>query len=173
MLLEEAINTALVYERKVCDVYADAVESTQDTKGKRVLEVLAREEQDHVAYLERALEHWKETGQATAKKLQTALPPTETVRAGIEKLRSQMSDQERPATPEAELAILAKALDVETETSNFYKRVVGELDDQGQALFAQFVQIEEGHKAIVQAEIDAVQGTGYWFDFREFDLEAA
>jgi hypothetical protein len=38
-------------------------------------------------------------------------------------------------------------------------------------LFQRFVEIEQGHLAIVQAEIDSVSGLGFWFDMREFDLE--
>jgi hypothetical protein len=32
--------------------------------------------------------------------------------------------------------------------------------------------IEDGHVAIVQAELDSVTQMGFWFDYREFDLEA-
>jgi hypothetical protein len=51
--------------------------------------------------------------------------------------------------------------------------VVGELQADERRLFARFVEIEEGHEAIVQAEIDALTGLGYWFDFQEFRLEGA
>ena len=66
--------------------------------------------------------------------------------------------------------MLEKALEVEYETSDFYKRMVLELPVEGQELFVRFVEIEEGHKAIVQAEIDSVTGLGYWFDMPEFNL---
>lgn len=39
-------------------------------------------------------------------------------------------------------------------------------------MFRHFLEIEDGHTAIVQAEIDALEGNGFWFDFAEFDLEA-
>jgi hypothetical protein len=45
------------------------------------------------------------------------------------------------------------------------------LDSEGQQLFERFVEIEEGHKAIVQAEIDCLSGSGFWFDTPEFSLE--
>ncbi len=32
--------------------------------------------------------------------------------------------------------------------------------------------IEDGHLAIVQAQLDSVQGMGFWFDIAEFRLEA-
>jgi hypothetical protein len=34
------------------------------------------------------------------------------------------------------------------------------------------LEIEEGHVSIVQAELDSVQGLGYWFDVPEFALES-
>ena len=69
-----------------------------------------------------------------------------------------------------ELELLRKALQVETETSEFYRQMVSTLDADGRRLFERFVEIEEGHRTIVQAEIDCVSGTGFWFDTKEFDL---
>jgi hypothetical protein len=34
-----------------------------------------------------------------------------------------------------------------------------------------FLEIEDGHLAIVQAQLDSVQGMGFWFDIAEFRLE--
>jgi peptide deformylase len=39
-------------------------------------------------------------------------------------------------------------------------------------MFARFLEIEEGHARIVQAEIDTLTGMGFWFDVQEFRLEA-
>ncbi len=39
-------------------------------------------------------------------------------------------------------------------------------------LFARFLEIEQAHLLIVQAEIDAIAGHGSWFDVMEFRLEA-
>lgn len=68
--------------------------------------------------------------------------------------------------------MLNKALDVEIETSSFYKEMVDRLEDEPQKMFKRFLEIEEGHLALVQAEIDSITGTGFWFDFQEFNLEA-
>ena len=68
---------------------------------------------------------------------------------------------------------MKKALDAETETSNFYKKMVEELPAEGQQMFSRFLEIEEGHVAIVQAEINALSGVGYWFDFTDISLEMA
>jgi rubrerythrin len=69
--------------------------------------------------------------------------------------------------------MLEKALAVETETSGFYKKMVAELPPEGRAFFERFVEIELGHVALVEAELNSVQGAGFWFDMPEFDLEKA
>ena len=67
--------------------------------------------------------------------------------------------------------ILSRALKAEVETSSFYKNLVNEMTDEGQKMFARFLEIEENHIAVVQAELDYITNTGYWFDFKEFDME--
>jgi rubrerythrin len=170
MTVEEAIKTAIEYETRVRDLYVGAVKQTADPVGKRILGVLANEEQHHLDYLQSRLLQWNKTGEVTAEGLKTAIPPRKVIEAGMSKLESQMAGPDRGV---AELQILKKALDVESETSNFYKKMVRELPVEAQELFARFVEIEEGHLAIVQAELDYASGTGFWFDFMEFNLEGA
>jgi len=165
--LAEAIKTAIDFETKVHGVYADAVERSKDETGRRVFKVLADEEQNHVAYLKSRLDEWTRTGRITVKDLDTAIPSKKAIEERTRDLKKEMMGHMRGT----ELDMLHKALGVETETSEFYQRMVQELSDEGQRMFARFVEIEEGHKAIVRAEIDAVSGSGHWFDFREFDLE--
>jgi len=42
---------------------------------------------------------------------------------------------------------------------------------EGRALFARFLEIENNHIKAVQFELDYMSKTGYWFDFKEFDME--
>jgi rubrerythrin len=70
-----------------------------------------------------------------------------------------------------ELELLKKALVAERKTSQFYKEMVAKLDGDGQQLFKRFVEIEEGHEAIVEAEIDCVSNSGIFMGNMEFDLE--
>ena len=103
-----------------------------------------------------------------ATNLSTALPTAEKLKAAVKDLQGKVASP----MPETELQLLQRALKVEVETSEFYQKMVRELPDEGRALFERFVEIEEGHKAIVQAEIDYVTGLGFWFDIAEFRLEA-
>ena len=69
-----------------------------------------------------------------------------------------------------EVEMLRRALHMETEAGEFYKRMVKELPEEARPLFARFVEIEDGHTAIVQAELDYASGSGFMFDFRDFEM---
>jgi rubrerythrin len=67
--------------------------------------------------------------------------------------------------------MLSKALRAEIETSGFYQKMVNELPAEAQPLFERFLEIENNHIQAVQFELDYMSKTGYWFDFKEFDME--
>ena len=172
MNLEQAITTALEYEGRVHRTYSEAVENADHDVARRVFKTLRDEEMEHIKYLSERLEEWRSTGAVTIAKLDTVLVPKAAIEAGAERLRQRLESGGREVRG-AEFESLKKALDVERETSAFYKQMVATLNDDGRRLFERFVEIEEGHVAIVQAEMDLVSGTGFWFDTAEFSLEKA
>jgi len=170
MDLKQAIELALDYEHKVRDHYAKGAEAIEDPKGKRVFEVLAREEQGHVDYLEECLREWTESGTVSSAALQPVVEPGV---SWIEQARKALEQTpERRIAEDLEIELLTAALELETKTSAFYRELVGKLSKEHRELFDRFLEIEEGHVTIVQAELDAVQGLGFWFDVMEFKLEA-
>ena len=168
MNIEEAIKTAIQYEKRVVQVYEEAVRASEDETGKKIFSVLAKEERQHIDYLESRLTEWKATGRVTAAALGTVVPSRERIDEGVRTLQSRVARK----APEAEMRLLKRALDVEVETSAFYGRVVKELPPDGRAMFERFVEIEQGHQAIVQAEMNTVAGNGYWFDMPEISMES-
>jgi rubrerythrin len=168
MTIEEAIKTAIQYEKKVVQVYEEAARTSQDAVGKKIYAAFVKEEEEHVVYLVERLNEWKATGRVTPASLGTVIPSRERIDAGIKKLESQVARK----APEAETRLLKRALDIEVETSAFYARVVKELPPEHRALFERFVEIERGHQAIVQAEMNALAGNGYWFDIPEISMES-
>jgi rubrerythrin len=165
--VEEAIRTAIEFEIRVRDFYREAQRQVTDPVGSRVFGVLAEEEADHVAYLESRFQEWTRRGTMQSDGLKTAVPAKDTIDNAADKLEELISEEDRGD----EIQMLSKALDVELETSDFYRRMVEELASDARTLFARFLEIEEGHVAIVRAELDYLTKTGYWFDFREFDFE--
>jgi rubrerythrin len=166
MDLEEAIKIALEFEHEVTFTYEEARDKTSDPVGKRIFGLLATEEKQHVAYLKACLERWKKTGKVTEEVLESSLPPKCTIEYALATVQDAVKN-EGSASP-VEMKLLEQAVKAEEKTSDFYKRLVSELDEDGRALFARFVEIEEGHLTIVRAELDAVSGSGCWFDVPEW-----
>ena len=169
MKLVDAIKVALEYESGVHRIYLDAMNKTNDETAKRIFEVLCQEEGEHLAYLRNRLEEWEKEGKIQIKSLRTLIPGRDAIEKGLEDLAKTVKPKPTKQVPELEL--LKKALEAEIETSNFYKEMVRTLDADGRELFKRFVEIEEGHEAIVQAQINAISNLGFWFDTPEFRLE--
>jgi len=167
MTIEEAIETAIQMEKKVHAAYVVAVSRARDAVAKRVFQTLATEELGHVAYLENRLHEWRTDGCLALEKLKSILPSAARVRERVHALlitANAGSDQR-----DSDLQELRLALAVEEETSRFYQRMVHELPAEAQTLFLRFLEVEDGHSAVVQAEIDLVSHCGRWFDLRELD----
>ena len=169
MTIEQAIKTGIEYELQVRKVYSEAAKKFKDPVARKIFTVLADEEDQHVAYLEARLEEWEKTGKVTAAVLETTIPSEREIEAAMATLNRRMAEQDFGV----ELEMLKKALSLEGEATAFFKRMVAHLGEEEQKLFARFVEIESGHEAIVQAEIDALTGLGFWFDYTEFRLEGA
>ena len=115
------------------------------------------------------VKEWKATGIIQVAELKSMLPPADQVQ---EAARGAARDAKPSPVAKAEIDFLKEALELERRTSAFYQDLVTKLEPEHRALFERFLEIEEGHVTIVQAEIDAVAGHGHWFDFMEFRLES-
>ena len=166
MTLEEAIKTAIDYETKVRDAYLNNVESITEETGRLVFKTLGDEEQGHLDFLNARLDEWHKTGHLSSAKLETMVPAKDVIEAGVAKLDDHLAERDYGTERE----MLRKALLLEQETSDFYRRMVAEMTEHTE-LFARFLEIEEGHQAIVQAELDYLTRSGHFFDFQEFNLE--
>ena len=169
MTIEQAIKTGIEFELEVRHVYSEAAKKFKDPVARKIFGVLADEEDRHVQYLESRLAEWEKTGAVTAAVLETAIPSQEAIDAALGKLSARMAEQDFGV----ELEMLKKALVLEIEATKFFSQMVAELKDEEQKLFARFVEIEAGHEAIVQAEIDALTGLGFWFDYTEYRFDGA
>jgi rubrerythrin len=167
MTLEEAIKTAIEYEIKIRDVYREADTAVDDEAGKRIFGALGDDEQHHIDYLRHTLEQLKNTGEIDPAKLESAIPSRETIDQEAARVESLVAKEFHGIRKQ----MLSRALKAEIETSDFYRKMVSELPAEGQALFARFLEIENNHINAVQFELDYMSKTGYWFDFKEFDME--
>ncbi|NWF99339.1 MAG: ferritin family protein [Thermoanaerobaculaceae bacterium] len=169
MELKEALAIAIDYEHAVQKHYATGAEQVLDPRGKKVFQTLAREEAGHIAYLRSRLDEWTRGGAVQTPELPTVLPTAEWIAQAKDRVAKGPSPT---VAVHAELELLKVALELERTTSAFYQQLVGTVEAQYRPLFSRFLEIEQGHLAIVQAEIDSITGTGTWFDFMEISLEA-
>jgi rubrerythrin len=166
--LAEAIQTAIEYETRVRDLYREAEDRATEDVGKRIFSTLAKEEQGHLDYLLHCQTTWQDEGKIIEDELSTVVPSPQRIAEGVATLESKLDE---PRDWSVELELLRRALELERETGDFYRKMVAEIGGEGERLFRRFLEIEDGHFAIVQAEIDALTGTGWWFDSCEFSPE--
>ena len=167
MTLEEAIKTAIEHEIKIRDVYREAEIAVDDEAGKRIFAALGNDEQHHIDYLHHTLAQLRNTGRIDSKKLESAIPSRKTLDREAAKVESLVAKDFHGIRKQ----MLSKALKAEIATSDFYRKMVDELGAEGRELFARFLEIENNHIDAVQFELDYMSKTGYWFDFKEFDME--
>ncbi len=167
MRLDEAILTAIEYETRVRDHYLMSAERIRNKAGRRIFELLANEEQGHIDYLLACLGTWRRDGSVGT----FSLFPTAPSAAELRKALVPVAGRQPSEVLDDERQVLDVALNLERETSEYYRRLVGRLQGPAQQMFARFLEIEEGHVAIVQAEIDYLSDNGFWFDFSEFNRE--
>ncbi|MGB3976988.1 MAG: ferritin family protein [bacterium] len=168
MTLQEALHTAVAYEIKVRDLYLDAIDMVADEDGSNVVKRMAVEEQEHVEYLLNLLNELENTGELPDLKVPNTVPSPEKLAKYVQTLKnhldsSAMTDAER----QSDLAILDSIHQVEQETADFYQRMVDELTVDGKEIFAEFLEVERSHLALVGSEIAYLFGAGQWFDFPE------
>lgn len=167
MTPEEAIVNAMEYETRIRDLYRDAAARSEDPNGRRVFSALGDEEQGHLDYLEDRLRQWRETGTITVEKLVSIVPDQDSLQKEMQKLRDRAARDDR----KSEKQMLSKALELEVQTSDFYRRMVEEMSDEARDMFSRFLEIENDHIRIVQAQLDHLSQTGYWFGVQEFGMD--
>jgi rubrerythrin len=124
MDLKEALTTAIGYETKVRDHYTKGAEKILDPRGKKMFTVLAREEQGHLAYLETRLAEWHKSGTISSPELATELPSSQ----WIDEAKAKVAQS--PAgtiAVQGEIELLKIALELERQTSGFYRQLVDTL----------------------------------------------
>lgn len=167
MTLEEAIQTALQFERKIRDIYVEASQAFDDESGRHLFESLAKDEQRHVDYLKDRLSQWRKSGKIQVEELPQSTGIAEKISKALETVKNKLNDENH----RLEQQMLSKALKSEIETSNFYQEMVGTMSGDAKEMFGRFLAIENDHVKIVQAQLDYMMNTGYWFDIKEFDME--
>lgn len=167
MNIEAALKTAMEMELKIRDIYVRAFEKCSDAAGRRFFAMMRDDEQYHHDYLGKRLKEWGDSGGFRYQDIKMNIPTPQQLETCIQDVQKAMTVEDRGVIQQ----MLSNALKAEVLTSEFYEKMVLDSDGPSKQMFGRFLEIEKGHIAAVQAELDYVMSTGYWFDFKEFDME--
>ena len=166
----EAIEMAIQAEKDGLAFYTRAAKETGDLGGQRMFQSLAADEAAHVKVFETVREALVGPGMWLSPEQVAAISPKRSTRP----LFFPKGDKrEGVKVPQRQLDALQRGIRAEEASIAFYTEQQSQAGDpDGQAMYAYLVEQEESHRTILQGEYDYLSGTGYWFDVREFDLEA-
>jgi rubrerythrin len=164
----KAIETAIQIEREGLAFYSLVAEQVSDPKGKIMFETLARDEQSHLDLFRSVRERLMQGGGWLSPEEVKAIAPER--RPPIFPRGEAIGQVE---VPERELAALKRGIEAEEASIDFYSEQMAKTGDPAaKEMYAYLIGQEEGHRTILEGEYDYLTGTGFWFDIREFDLEA-
>lgn len=160
--------TALQYEEKIRDLYRAADKILDDERGIAMFRALAEDEQGHVDFLQYSLAQLQAKGAIDIARLTTAIPAKKQIEASMKSIKAKIPEKMLGDIKRA----LGSALQMEKETSAFYRGACAKTDGEVRKIFEKFLVIEDRHVDVVQIELDHAMHNGVWFDFMEIDLEA-
>jgi rubrerythrin len=140
------LSTALELENKGFYFYKNAETKTQNETGKKMFSQLAREEEEHIVSLKEMFKNLYPQQSGTH----------------IPLFSGTVSEYS------GEVEALQIAIEMEKQSIQFYSEWA---QDELQSLFDQLIEFEKTHLDLLQAELDYVQKTGFWFDYYESSQE--
>jgi rubrerythrin len=163
---------AMQLEREGHAFYLAAAHQTEDVAGRDMFLTLARDELNHLAILDEAYRSWTADGvcpspeelglepaRRPARRLPVFPPPEKVAQVIAPRTNELEALRKGIESEEASIALYQRGLDMSEHSAEqqLYRFLIGE---------------EEGHRTILQGEYDHLTHSGFWFDIREFNLEA-
>jgi rubrerythrin len=162
-----ALATAVEAEKESLEAYLKFAWQTRDQSGRQMLIRLALDELYHMRLLEKQQTALRRTGEW----LTVAVGESD-----VERLVPRLSDRSiriRGTSGQNEQSALQAALEAENAATEFYQsQSRAASTPEARDMFARLAEMEAGHAALVQAEIDNITETGFWFGVPEFTMES-
>jgi len=163
----KALKFAIELEKMGLKTYLDLAKKTADDTGKSMFIWLAGEEFEHMRLLEDLLE--KEAAhmpigklKVEEKKLSELVPRLK----GMEKRKSTRRAEAH------QIDALKAALEQEKKSRDFYREQAQKAEHpEVKQLFETLAEMEQAHYDLIQAQLDFIRGTGFWFGIPEFSVE--
>lgn len=162
----KALKTAIEIEDQGLLNFLKFARQTKDTTGKNMFIRLAMDEHEHRRIIEKQLNNLLE-GKPLVK---IEIPKSE-----IEQVAPTIREKQQKTRGESgllEIDALNTALDLERKAAKFFREQANLVTDaEAKALFIRLAEWEDAHFDIIQAELDSIQGTGFWFGIPEFQMD--
>ena len=164
--LLKILKTAIEVEDNGLETFLKFAKQTKDETGKNMFIQLALDEHNHRMILQKQLDKLM-----TGKKWETVEIP----KSEIEKLSPMIREKQQRTRGEsglAEVDALNVAMDLERKAAKFFRDQAELIDDQeAKNMFYRLAEWEDSHFDIIQAELDSINNTGFWFDIPEFRMD--
>lgn len=164
--IKEAIKAAIQLEKDGRNFFELAAKETQNELGRKMFRKLAADEIRHLQTFQKMFKALADP--ETWKDLLKEGPSRERMPFFANKAKNR-----KPAEKGAgEVGALRQALEVERKAIGFFKKTAQEATDpEASRIFELIAQEEVSHYDLIQAQIDSVTHSGFWFDVGEFQMD--
>jgi rubrerythrin len=161
----QAMKTAIEMEKSGHRFFTEASNNVRHEVGRKLFSRLAAEEIDHMRTFEKIFN--EVTGGSDWKEAIRAIQPSKRV-PYFDEARKQLKAEDLSV----ELDYLKKALDLERDAMKFFERAIAEAENEdARQIFQRILDEEKGHYDLIQAEMDSINNSGFWFDVQEFYMD--
>jgi rubrerythrin len=164
--LIKALKTAIQIEDNGLETFLKFAKKTKDETGKNMFIQLALDEQQHRLILEKQLNKLVEEGQWVEVEV-----PKSTIEMVAPTIREK-ANRVKGESGVGETEALNTALDLEKKTAAFFREQADAVNTvAAKDLFNRLAEWEDSHYDIIQAELDSINNTGFWFGIPEFQMD--
>jgi len=165
-LLRTILSDAINLEKNGLSSYLKLARRTNNITGKNMFIQLAIDEFDHQRILEKLYAELAH---------QNDWPVVEMPESEFETFVPELTEKQvkiRGASGIAELEALTIASAFEQKAMNYYLEKASIVDNEkGKRFLLRLADMEKAHHTIIQAELDYITQTGFWFDIPEFRMD--
>jgi rubrerythrin len=163
MEIEEALKTALDFEKKGYGIYTEAAAKTENQVVKRTFEYLAKEEINHIREVEEFIDRHSPDVQLKGDMLPEVKKKFREIIGGLEE-KTELSDSDIEAHE--------AGLEFEKNAYRFYKEQLEKAHDEKAKKFFKFLmEQEEAHYELIEKAYDYIKNPEGWYAEEEGWIE--
>lgn len=160
------LKTAIELESKGLRTFLEFAKKTKNIAGKNMFIQLALDEQKHWTILEEQMDKL-----VKGKTISDIEIPTDDIEKILPKIGEKIVKTKGESGTD-DIDALNAALDLESKASEFFKEKAEQVSNpEIKKLLLELSEWELRHYKIIDAELNAIQQTGFWFDVQEFMMD--